>query len=320
MYTYQKALIYILLLNGPSIIQAHIEQAVTYETTSGRFGDNLLSYMHAKWIAYKYRIPLLYRPFIYSDQLLIHTQERTKSSVSHYSKTIPLGKARSVKRTDGSTLYWVPYFPESKWELANCIAYSGGTWDYIDVDWNDKQFINELKQIIVPRTPITPLALPTNCITVALHIRRGGLYDPPQTVAACPLKFLPDEFFISQLKQLYKILDEQPLYVHIFTDDHNPNVMLTKFKNIFKHYAITFRCREHNNTENNNVIEDFFALQQFDCLIHSESNFSLTASKLGNYMISLYPDSFYQKNNTVIYDNVVITINSNHPKFKKNNN
>ncbi|MFA5306719.1 MAG: hypothetical protein WC365_04680, partial [Candidatus Babeliales bacterium] len=49
--------------------------AVTYGLSGGRFGDNLLCYVHAKWISYKYHIPLLYFPFEYSSHLVFDEAE-----------------------------------------------------------------------------------------------------------------------------------------------------------------------------------------------------------------------------------------------------
>ena len=50
--------------------------AVTYTFSGGRFGDNLLSYSRAKYVASLYGIPLLYIPFPYSDYLMMHNLER----------------------------------------------------------------------------------------------------------------------------------------------------------------------------------------------------------------------------------------------------
>src|SRR5579862_7273227 len=67
--------------------------AVTYEFTGGRLGDNLLSYLHAKWISHTRQIPLLYKPFPYSSELCLHDIE------------IPYTLDSSLD------LYVCPYFP-----------------------------------------------------------------------------------------------------------------------------------------------------------------------------------------------------------------
>lgn len=296
---------------------AEIRQAVTYELSPGRFGDNLLSYIHAKWISYKYNIPLLYKRFVYSDRLVLHTCEPSyEENKKRFSSTVLLGHAVNIDVSDKrSKLYVVPYFPASRYELKYGISFSGASWYSFEIDWSDKYFIQELRKVIAPITPIARMNLPTNRITVAVHVRRGGNHDTPETVAAFPMKFLTDEFYITQINQLYYLLHEGPLYVYLFTDDTNPMRMMSMFQERLKGLDIQFDCRKGYNSDTVNVLEDFFALQQFDCLIHSESNYSLIMSKLGDYLVSIYPDSFRKINNTIVYDNINVSINRDHPKY-----
>lgn len=287
---------------------AEMRRAVTYEQSHGRFGDNLLSYIHAKWISYKYDIPLLYKPFIYSDQLKLHQQELlyTYELKAQFDTTVVLGKERSVSLNDQSSiLYFVPYFPESKWERSVGVSFSGGVWDYFEIDWTDKGFINELREVIAPCQSIAMMDLPKDKITVALHMRTGGNHDTSDVPACFPLKFLPKEFYISQIRRLYEIVHAKSLYVYLFTDDNNPLGIIDVFKASLCDIDVQFDCRREGNADTANVIEDFFALQQFDCLIHSESNFSFIMSKIGNYMVAIYPDSFHKDSNDgIVYDNI----------------
>lgn len=297
------------LCNG---VAATMRQAVTYDQSPGRFGDNLLSYIHAKWISYKHNIPLLYKPFVYSDCLALHNIEQwyTNELRSTFGHVVGLGKKRGVERTDPpSTLYYVPYFPESKYELKNGVSFSGSAWDSFEVDWSDEGFIEELRSVIAPIQQVARMYLPAERITVALHMRKGGTHDTPETLLAFPLKFLPDEFYIEQIRCLYGLLGESPLYVHLFTDDHDPGAIVKKFKRQLESLDITWGCRERENSETSNVIEDFFTLAQFECLIHSESNFSLIMNKMGNYMVTIYPDSFGREKGRIIYDSVNVQIN-----------
>ena len=312
---------FIILIFGSSsfLAENNFNKAVTYELSPGRFGDNLLSYIHAKWISYKYSLPLLYKPFIYSDQLLLHYHEDlyTEQHKKKFNQIVTLENENLINAHDNSSiLYHVPYFPESKYELRSCKGFKGKAWPYLEVDWTDKKFIEYLKIGIVPCKPIALLTLPKNKISVAVHLRKGGNHDDSSTITAFPLKFVPDEFYIAQIKQLYTLLKGKPLYVYIFTDDNNPLKIVQKFKNFIQGCDIEFDCRKQGNCDTANVIEDFFALQQFDCLIHSESNFSFIMSKLGNYMISIFPDSFYKKDKQIIYDHINISINYEHEKMK----
>jgi len=298
----------------------YTEQAVTYEVTSGRFGDNLLSYAHAKWIAYKYNLPFLYKPFIYSDRLVLHGQESlyTDEKKESFKNIISLHNEHIIKQLAGlSALLVVPYFPESKWELKTGISFSGGAWHHFRVDWSDNGFIQALKEIVIPCEPFRSMSLPEDRITVAVHVRRGGNYDASGTISGFPLKFLNDDFFISQISNLYNCFNQQPLYVYIFTDDNCPAQIMDKFKMSFIGCDLQFDCRQQGNCDTANVLEDFFALQKFDCLIHSESNFSWLAARLGRHLVSIYPDSFCKINDGIIYDNINVLINYNHPRIKR---
>ena len=226
-----------------------MSQAVTYELSPGRFADNLISYIHAKWISYKYQIPLLYKPFIYSDQLLLHEHElRYNETVKNgFSKTIILGRNVSVDLNDTlSTLYIAPYFPESKYELSCCVNFSGKAWDYFVIDWNDIGFINALRKVIAPTaTVMVPhMHMPMDRISVAVHVRRGGNHDTPETLPGFPLKFLPNDFYIRQIKNLYYMLNKHPLYVYLFSDDNNPLGIVHKFEHDLSELDIQFNCRK----------------------------------------------------------------------------
>lgn len=297
-----------------------IHHAVTYELSPGRFGDNLLSYIHAKWVSYRFHLPLLYKPFIYSDELILHKSEYlySDSCKNVFKKIVTLNGKLAVNLSDSSpTLYVVPYFPESKYELRDCKNFSGTHWDYFLVNWNDREFIDVLKKFIIPCNSVVKISLPTNRVNIALHIRAGGSYDTQETIAAFPLKFVSTDFFINQIKKLYLFLNNTPLYVCLFTDDNNPMKIVGKLKENLKKFDIQFDCRKQKGSDAQNVINDFFTLQQFDCLLHSESNFSFIMSKIGDFMISIYPDSFYKEGHQLIYNHVNFTVNYQHKKFRQ---
>ncbi len=49
--------------------------------SGGRFEDNLLSYMHAKYLAYTLKLPFVCTDFIYSDHLLISEKEKKNNDI-----------------------------------------------------------------------------------------------------------------------------------------------------------------------------------------------------------------------------------------------
>jgi len=67
---------------------------------------------------------------------------------------------------------------------------------------------------------------------------------------------------------------------------------------------ITFACRENGNRHDRNVVDDFFALTKFDCLIRSDSNYSLMASKFADYKIQISPHAITKKGHEVIISEV----------------
>jgi len=77
------------------------------------------------------------------------------------------------------------------------------------------------------------------------------------------------------------------LHVHIFTDDQNPNYLKNLFEQRFKNF--TFSCRQSKNRHNLNVVEDFFAMQDFDILIRSGSLYSYYAWQFGRHSIMICP-------------------------------
>src|ERR1700755_1748984 len=72
---YPIMILFLLTMQHMSILAQ--PNAITYELPSGRFGENILVWAMAKWISLKYKIPLLYKPFKYSDQLKLHKTNYT---------------------------------------------------------------------------------------------------------------------------------------------------------------------------------------------------------------------------------------------------
>ena len=91
-------------------------------------------------------------------------------------------------------------------------------------------FIEDLKKNIYPRHPLEKVAIPENCISIAVHVRNGGgfVVDTEQEKERCPLRFVPDEFYIDQITRIADMFPEHNLYVHIFTDHLEPYLLKTK--------------------------------------------------------------------------------------------
>lgn len=276
--------------------------AITYPVIEGsRFGDHLLSYMHAKWIAYKYGATLLYRPFIHSDELVLDSKEQRYNN----QQTWPLKvyELNKLSKSD-NTPYFMSYFPESAYELKT------GHWNYFAVDWSDKGFIDELRKMIQPKNPVNKMVLPSDKVTVAMHVRRGGSFETFNE--GFPVKFPHSYFYVDALNEIYEQLGEQELFVYIFTDDQQPDKVAEFYQNAFHDKKIIFEYRHAKNDHYLNVIDDFFALAQFDCLIRPDSNFTLCASKLNTYLVEISPSDCALKDQKTVISSMLIKARNNH--------
>lgn len=291
--------------------------AVTYEFSGGRFGDNLLAYLHAKWISYQYKIPFIYKPFKYSNYLKLHSQENQTANPA--LKKFVLSKQDMRINAQEKKLIVVPWFSEIAFERN--LPWNRN-WIYFDIDWNDKRFYETIVELIKPiNSKLADFNLPNNCVTVALHVRKGEGFDGPllsedshkqsnvdYADLNAPLKFPPDYFYVEQLKKASEYFGNQKMYAYIFTDAKNPALIAQRFKNALINYPnIEFDYRKlTNNTHDTNVLEDFFAMLKFDCLIRPQSSFSIAAAKLTNYKLEIYPTAHHWEGSRSVIDKVEI--------------
>lgn len=287
---------------------------VAYAFSGGRFGDNLVAYLHAKWLSFKHNIPLRYTPFPYSDQLFLHDCEKSSSKKL---PTILLKKNNlSVINPTAPILYVVPYFSEFLSEHK-----INPQWIYFKVDWKNPEFKTLIKNLISPKNHLLSYDIPHNKISVALHIRKGGGFDDPLLSDAINidrplnqyadykdiLKFPPEQFYIEQLKYISEYFNNAPLYVHIFTDDKNPAAIVERLMSNLAEYAnLEFNYRPSDNQHDKNVLEDFFTLTKFDCLVRPQSNFSLIAAKISDYKLEIFPIKGHWNNTRPIIDEIGI--------------
>lgn len=259
-----------------------VPSAVTYIGSYGRLGDQMLCYAHALWISYKYRIHLLFREFAGSEHFTMHHRDlvfennpRLRANPQEWlRKDVPF-----EPRKDSSKFYIIPFFTESLHERNNVRI----SEPYFEVDWNDAGFRKVLKEAFTPVTSFPQLNLPTDRFCVALHVRRGGGYDSAAIRAQLNKKFPPDEFYIEQIKKIAKKYN-RPLYIHIFTDDPEPKLIAEKYQKAIADEVpdVEFGYRETGNSHKANVLEDFYQMAQFECMVRPNSNLSLMASVIGN--------------------------------------
>ena len=257
-----------------------VTSAITWQANGGRLGDDLFSFIRAKWLAYIYNLLLFYPPFPYSDQLMLCEQENiyTQDIPASFStiKLLPLKTQNYTINKNDNTLY------VCRWKT---IIYP---------NWSDMHFMQQLKTAIAPRQKLETISIPDNCISIAVHVRTGGNFaeDNQMLKETHPLRFTPEKILIAQVKRLIKMLNnEKNIYLHIFTDHPQPQKLIKKFKKQLNNPRITFGYREENNDHDMNVLEDFFSMMEFDCLVRPQSHFSLFAQRLGKSTIAIFPAS-----------------------------
>jgi len=288
---------------------------ITYEFSGGRFGDSLLSYLHAKWLSYCYHIPLLYKPFTYSSQLMLHDREMHFSQFNRSKiklKEVFLEKEedliQSLKKP--SQLYICPYFPECIWERAHTKGPHGKAWSYIPINWKDAEFRKQLKELIAPKQNYPLTTPPQNTVNIAIHFREGGGYDPGEFALHFMTKLPPFNFYVEGLLKVVELFKGKSLYCYLFTDAQNPLQVVESLKNALPaETPIIFDCRSVGNFHNRNVLEDFFSLFLFDVLIHPQSNFSLIPSLIHDYTIVYSPLSACQEGGVVTIDKIKMEVN-----------
>jgi len=249
--------------------------AVTYELNGGRFGDNLSSYCRAIWISYRYNIPLLYKSFQYSDQLALDSygSPMNKKVASQFKGKLIIPKHNRYDIVRTSALLYIV-----EWKSK------------VSIGWRNKDFMALLKKCVTLSSSPSKMEVPQNHVSVAVHVRTGGDYAPDRRICSKqPKRFAPHQFYVDQIKRIRSMFEDKNLYVHIFTDDSNPEVLMKKFEKSIEDEHITYGCRQQGNNCHAHVLEDFFAMTKFDCLIRPESLYSIYAERLGNHEVVIYP-------------------------------
>ncbi len=299
------------------VVTAQVNQAVTYWDKGGRFGDRIMAYVFAKWISYKFNIPLLYKPFHYSFMLRLSRDEKKYSQeiAKQFRNKLQIGSNGDVIRHRKNNALFIirgVYF-----RIAGC----RGLEQTIKRMLQDKYFVTELQNMIQPIDPLPQINLPQDKVTVAVHIRKwefDDLLDSIQYYSTkfriyvdrkWPLKFPPEQYYVDQIKKISTLFDDVPLFMHIFTDDPNPLGLVSRIKEAVNKENITFSCRQSGNAHNAHVIEDFYNMSRFDCLIRSGSHFGISAQLLGNHKVIIYPKHWKWEDRKLIIDEVSIIDN-----------
>jgi len=228
----------IYIINSLFIFCVYSKSAITYHMQGGRFGDKVVLWGRAKVLSVQYGIPLFYKPFPYSDKLVMHRNEIRHSMQveKNFRKHVQVKNAATISRnTEDSVLFFFGFFIP----LNSSLNIDFHLHEFFFADTIYEKMIlypecrNAIQSMLQPIIPRPRFNLPLDRVSVAVHVRKGGGVDlglhSPQIYKVkkfadefWPLKFPPEQFYIDQIKKLSTILNDVPMYVFILTDDKNP--------------------------------------------------------------------------------------------------
>jgi|SRR5579862_5434200 len=280
------------------------QSAVTYDFSGGRLGDNLIGYLHAKWLSYQYQIPLVYKPFRYSSELMMDVCETVLNCSYQGNVELAVGNLDSIT-SDASLLYTCPYFPENPWDIEH---YPHNF--HFKVDWKNEEFRNLARKMISPKKSLRLIVPFKDTINMAIHIREGGGYDDENNIIGNPLKLPPMHFYIQGLSEVLPLFKGKPIYCYVFTDAQHPEVLVEELKKtVPSDTSIVFDWRRQGNHHGSNVLEDFFSLFHFDVLIRPQSNFSIVPSLLQDFAVVCTPTDFLNKDRQITITKIHVDVN-----------
>jgi len=298
----------------PSALCA-LNQAITYNPNGGRLGDDISTYAKTKLLSYQYDIPLLYKPFTYSNCFALdHLECRyTKEKAASFAHQVIVKKESDLRRSlhQDNTLFICTFYTKTQ----SCYQ----------VMLKDPFFAEIIEKAFTPLIDLDIPEISFDTHTVAMHIRLGGGFDSPlssapwapsyserkttRTIAAdiqWPTKFPPLQYYYDQLVALKKRLPPQePLLVYLLTDDQTPEKIVEQFRARLQDPTIQFWYRTTSGP-NTAVIEDLFIMSRTRYLIRSSSLFAQAAQLLGKHELIYVPQTYHWDNNYLSIDTVAI--------------
>ncbi len=281
--------------------QAH----VSYSKGGGRFGDNLLIYLHAKWLSYRDGVPLLYVPFAYSTELMLDQKEVRFNALKHYALRRMVIRRGTKIEPSLPFLYECPYFPALEEEQIE------GGWFSFSVDWKDLEFRQVALAMIAPKEKLDLIRPPEGAISVAIHVREGGGFDTDHTRLYDPLKLPPMPFYIEALSRVIGLFPSKKIYCRIFTDAVDTNGIAEELAKAIPLGAdVILDYREEGNHHTKNVMVDFYSLFHFDVLIRPRSNFSIVPALLHDYAVVCSPVEYVRTGEKIEITRIEVEVNA----------
>lgn len=285
----------ILLITAISIDAIEKKHALTYAFDSGgdRFGDRMLGYLQARYVSYLTNTQFLHKPFIFSNQLSIdYDAQPFETYKNRYHRAFNIDNKNAftsflTQIQDPSTpptLYTLQYLPADifEWETNNHTL-------LFNHPWHNKEFSTYIQKCAQPIISI-PDFTKENMLNVAVHIRTLSGNDTHDTSwRKLPLKHPQRDYYERQINRVYEYNNKRHMHVFIFSDTKDPQELVNHFRNKFQNCDIEFNIQHLINPDLNYTVHDFYAMQKFDVLIATQSNFSMLAAKIGTFDMIIFP-------------------------------
>ena len=259
----------------------------------GRLGDSLLSYSHAEWLSYRYNLPILYSEFKYSNELKLVTKAVFKIKEENYCRVnYAFLKKKSQSKFKSKIIYEVPYFSDFPEENNKGFL----------VDWADPVFRKRIRESIAPLHEIALFNPQTEILSIAVHIRTVGGYDPECIRQGFPHKFCDLDFYVEAIKKFAKLMENRFCYVRVFSDAVDPIELIKKLQSKLEGFSNILLEDDFSRSETHTVLADFFSLSLYPVLIRSQSNFSYMAARIGVTCLEVFPKILLGDNGEYSYE------------------
>lgn len=310
----------------------------------GRLGDIILIYCKAKYLSYKYNIPLLCTKLPYYDQLALSLYETLykpsdRDMFDNYQKVLDCRMIPSLQKE--SILFDIDFYCRMRKKNIPSRAYVG--CNEYPFDWFKKKMIKypvfgkELKRNLQLRdTTNRQYPHAENAITVAVATRMGSGGDdaliseqffPSNAVIwrnenIHPFKFVPQQFYIDQVKRLSALLQHRKMHIYFFVDKnrgYTEKILATWRKSLADYKNITIECKLEKDWQQR-MLDDLYVMSHCDCLIRGCSHFAGIAQLAGEHKIIIGPDpiSFAWSGKCLIFKRTFIYFqNSRENKFEQ---
>lgn len=303
--------IWLLLLCTITFATISAKSAITFRHNGGRLGDVLLDFAKNFYIAYKYDLDLYLDdnlPYVQDFMLDREISRLSEATNQFYFKNLIHNDAQIESGRDYILYNSACYIAVDG--VSNLDLFHGHMFQ---CSIEQPEFGNKIRRFLTPKIDFS-FEFPKDQISVAMHIRKGGGFDHPLASELYrpvtrndnatrtskyqfvdrdqPFKFPPEQYYVDQLIFLHALLEQQPLYVFLFTDDREPQHIVERIQEKLSEHNITnitFDYRKTENAHNLNIIEDISFMSRFEYLIKSGSHYPWIAQMIGNHKAIISP-------------------------------